>query len=76
MIGPAAQPLMFAPIDVKNFFPPRTAVILAAIAFVLVTAGIAINYFTAGDIQYVHVLFALGLLAFVVWFSGRRGRAE
>ena len=45
---------------------------LASIAFVLIAAAIAINYFAGGKIRYVHVLFALGLLAYVVWFSGRR----
>ena len=56
--------------------PNRTALILASLAFVLVSAAIAINYFRGGDIQFVHVLFALGLLAYVVWFSGRRDPAE
>jgi lipopolysaccharide export LptBFGC system permease protein LptF len=59
--------------DVKNAFPNRTALILAAIAFVLVAAAIVINYFRGGEVQFVHLVFALGLLAFVVWFSGRDG---
>jgi hypothetical protein len=61
---------------VKSAFPNRTALILASIAFVLVVVAIGINYFQGREVQFVHVLFALGLLAFVVWFSGRRGPAE
>ena len=57
--------------NVKRPLPNRTALILASIAFVLIAAAIALNYFRGGEIQFAHVLFALGLLAFVVWFSGR-----
>jgi hypothetical protein len=61
---------------VKSPFPNRTILILASIAFVLVVAAIVINYFQGREVQFMHLLFALGLLAFVVWFSGRRGPAE
>ena len=57
----------------KNALPNRTALILAAIAFLLVVAAIVINYLRGGDVQFIHLVFALGLLAFVVWFSGRHG---
>ncbi len=46
------------------------------VALVLMCAGIALNYFRGGEIRYTHVLFALGLLAYVVWFSGRPGAAD
>ena len=55
----------------KAAFPNRTALILASIAFVLISAAMLLNYFGGGEIRFSHVLFALGLLAFVVWFSGR-----
>jgi hypothetical protein len=58
--------------DVKSIRSTKVSLILASIAFVLVSIAIAINYFAGGEIKYVHVLFALGLLAYVVWFSGRR----
>ena len=56
----------------KRIRSTKASLILASIAFVLVSVAIAINYFAGGEIRYVHVLFALGLLAYVVWFSGRR----
>jgi hypothetical protein len=56
---------------VKKILSTKPSLILASIAFVLISAAITINYFAAGEIRYVHVLFALGLLAYVVWFSGR-----
>ena len=58
--------------DVKTYIPGRTTLILAAIACVLTVVGIAINYFRAGRIEFAHCVLALGLLAFVVWFSGRK----
>jgi uncharacterized membrane protein YfcA len=62
--------------DVKTAFSSRIGIILASIAFVLISVGIALNYFVRGEIRFVHVLFALGLLAYVVWFSGRRDGDE
>jgi hypothetical protein len=46
--------------------------ILAGIACAMTVLGIALNYFARGQIEFYHCLLALGLLAFVVWFSGRR----
>lgn len=60
----------------KRPLPNKTALILASVAFVLIVIAIAINYFRGGEIRFVHILFALGLLAFVVWFSGRRDEDE
>ena len=56
---------------VKSFRPGRTALILASIACAMTVVGIALNYFARGRIEFSHCLLALGLLAFVVWFSGR-----
>ena len=56
----------------KSFVPNRTTLILAGVAFVLVSLAIVVSYFRGGDIQFAHVLLSLGLLAYVVWFSGRR----
>ena len=56
----------------KGFTPGRTTLILAGIACAMTVAGIALNYFARGRIEFFHCLLALGLLAFVVWFSGRR----
>ena len=58
--------------DVSNFTPGRTILILASIACALAVLGITINYFRGGRVEFSHCLLALGLLAFVVWFSGRR----
>ncbi len=62
--------------DVNRLLPNKTALVLASIACALVLLGIALNYFLNGEVRYVHVLFALGLLAYVVWFSGRREPEE
>jgi hypothetical protein len=56
----------------KSIRSTKVSLILAGLACVLVFTAIAINYFAGGEIRYVHVLFAFGLLAYVVWFSGRR----
>ncbi|MGI8820525.1 MAG: hypothetical protein ACR2ID_06640 [Chthoniobacterales bacterium] len=61
---------------VKNLFPNRTALILSVIALVMISVGIALIYFRGGEIRFAHLLFALGLLAYVVWFSGRPGAAD
>jgi hypothetical protein len=58
--------------DVRSYIPSRTALILAAIACALTVIAIAINYFGGGRVEFSHCLLALGLLAFVVWFSGRK----
>ena len=58
--------------DVKPYIPGRTTLILAAVSCVLTVVAIAINYFRAGRIEFAHCVLALGLLAFVVWFSGRK----
>lgn len=58
--------------QVNSYRPGKVTLILAGIACVLTLIGIAINYFGAGRIDFSHCLLALGLLAFVVWFSGRR----
>jgi hypothetical protein len=60
----------------KQLLPNRIALILAGIAFALITGGVVLNYFRGGEIDFAQVLFALGLLAFVVWFSGRQERVE
>jgi hypothetical protein len=59
-------------INVMSFIPGKTTLILAAIACALTLVGIAINYFLTGRIEFAHCLLALGLLAYVVWFSGRK----
>ena len=56
----------------NSYIPGKTALILAGIACALTVIGIAINYFWAGRIEFAHCMLALGLLAFVVWFSGRK----
>lgn len=58
--------------DVRSYIPGRTTLILAGIACVLTVLGIALNYFVAGRVEFAHCVLALGLLAFVVWFSGRK----
>ena len=70
MIGSGTAPTRGG--SVKSIFSIRTRLILASVAFVLISVAIALNYFAGGEIKYVHLLFALGLLAYVVWFSGRR----
>ena len=55
----------------KSYIPGRTTLILASIGAVLTTIAIAINYFRGGRVEFSHCLLALGLIAFVVWFSGR-----
>ena len=62
--------------DVKTYIPGRTTLILAAISCVLTVVGIAINYFAFNRIEFAHCVLALGLLAFVVWFSGRKHEEE
>jgi hypothetical protein len=56
---------------VKRYKPGKATLILSGVACVLAFLGIAINYFGAGRIEFAHCVLALGLLAFVVWFSGR-----
>ncbi|HSH39068.1 MAG TPA: hypothetical protein VK993_09805 [Chthoniobacterales bacterium] len=58
--------------DVNHYRPGRLPLILASIACALTVLGIALNYFARGRVEFYHCLLALGLLAFVVWFSGRR----
>lgn len=60
----------------KTFPPGRLTIVLASIALVLLLAGIALNYFGGGVIRFSHLAFALGLLAFIVWFSGRDDTSE
>ena len=67
---------MVTPSSVKIFPPGRLPLVLAAIALVLLLGGIALNYFAGGTIRFSHLAFALGLLAFIVWFSGRNDSAE
>lgn len=62
--------------DLKSFTPGRPTLILAGIASALTTIAIVVNYFRAGRVEFSHCLLALGLLAYVVWFSGRNGRDE
>lgn len=50
--------------------------ILAGIACALTVLGIALNYFARRQVEFAHCVLALGLLAFVVWFSGRRDYDE
>ena len=70
------MPRFVSHLEVKIPFPNRITLVLAAIASLLAGIAIAINYFRGGEIRFSHLLFALGLLAFVVWFSGRREREE
>jgi uncharacterized membrane protein YobD (UPF0266 family) len=63
-------------LNVKTLVPNRIILILASIAFVLISIVIVVNYFRGGAVQFAHVLLALGLLAYVVWFSGRRAPEE
>lgn len=58
---------------VKSYIPGRTTLILAAIGAVLTMIAIAVNYFRGGRVEFSHCLLALGLVAYVVWFSGRTG---
>lgn len=62
--------------SVKLFPPGRLPLVLAIVALALLLAGIALNYFGGGAIRFSHLAFALGLLAFIVWFSGRNDSAE
>ena len=56
----------------KTYIPGKTTLILAAISCALTVLGIVINYLRVGRIEFAHCVLALGLLAFVVWFSGRK----
>ena len=60
----------------RSYIPGRTVLILAGISCALTVVGIAVNYFRAGRIEFAHCVLALGLLAFVVWFSGRKHEDE
>lgn len=62
--------------DVNTYKPGKLTLILASIACTLTVLGIALNYFARGRIEFYHCVLALGLLAFVVWFSGRRESDE
>jgi hypothetical protein len=66
----AARPVLSSS-NVKSYRPPKAALILAMIALALMIAGIALNHFGGGHVRYSHYLFALTLLAFIVWFWGR-----
>ncbi len=72
MINIAADQQLRVEVNVKSFVPNRTTLVLAGIACVLISAAIVVNFFRGGDIRFAHVLLAFGLLAYVVWFSGRR----
>ena len=61
---------------VNRYRPGKATLILAGVACALAVLGIAINYFGNGRIEFAHCVLALGLLAFVVWFSGRRDDEE
>jgi hypothetical protein len=61
---------------VRSYIPGRTTLILAGISCVLTVLGIIINYFERGRIEFIHCFLALALLAFVVWFSGRKHPEE
>lgn len=61
---------MFNSRTLNRFRPSKAALLLTAVAFVLMLVGIVLNYFGGGTIHYWQVLFALSLLAFLVWFSG------
>ena len=56
----------------NTYRPGKATLILASVACGLTVLGIALNYFARGQVEFSHCLLALGLLAFVVWFSGRR----
>ena len=71
MLADTAAPRRGQSADVKRFTPGRTTLILAGVACALTVLAIAINYFRGGTIEFAHCLLALGLLGFVVWFSGR-----
>ena len=60
----------------NRYRPGKVTLILAGVACALALLGIALNYFARGRIEFYHCLLALGLLAFVVWFSGRRDDDE
>ena len=57
---------------VNRYKPGKATLILGSVACALGGGGIAINYFGQGRVEFAHCVLALGLLAFVVWFSGRR----
>ncbi len=58
--------------DVNGYRPGKLTLILASIACALTVLGITLNYFARGRVEFSHCVLALGLLAFVVWFSGRQ----
>ena len=62
--------------NVNGYRPGKVTLILAGIACALTVLGIALNYFARGQVEFAHCVLALGLLAFVVWFSGRRDYDE
>ena len=62
--------------DVNSYRPGKVTLILAGIACGLTLLGIALNYFARRQVEFSHCVLALGLLAFVVWFSGRRDEEE
>ena len=56
---------------VNRYRPGKATLIVGGVGCALAFLGIAINYFGNGRIEFAHCVLALGLLAFVVWFSGR-----
>ena len=61
---------------VNRYRPGKATLILGGVGCALAFLGIAINYFGNGRIEFAHCVLALGLLAFVVWFSGRADEEE
>ena len=60
----------------NRYRPGRITLILAGISCALTVIAIALTYFVDGRVDFWHCVLALGLLAFVVWFSGRRDDDE
>ena len=50
----------------------RLALILGAIAFLLTLISITIQYSRGRGFDYFHLIFALGLLAFLISIAGRK----
>ena len=50
----------------------KLALLLGAVAFLLALISIAIQYSRGRGFDYFHLIFALGLLAFLISIAGRK----
>ena len=50
----------------------KLALVLGGVAFLLAVISLAIQYSRGRGIDYFHLIFALGLLAFLISIAGRK----